>query len=337
MRGALSCVLGADIGGTTATIGIFSPSLRPVMTFSSGTGETNLRLLLAKAAQDAKGRGIAITAACFGVAGPVEGGKVRLTNAPCTLSVREIQKALGISNVRLINDFEAAAYGILTASSRDIIPLTRNKPRKNAPMAVIGAGTGLGKALLHYDAGTGRYAALRSEEGHAPLPVADDEEYALLQFIRKTKKMRMVCWEEALSGRGIATLYDFAVSKRKQALSPPELLVNREIRAASDKASLVAAYRKKDRLCKEAFSLFTRFYARFARTTAASALPYGGLYIRGGIAAKNPDIFSSREFRQEWENAAELKPLLAKIPLFVVKHTGLGVRGAAWHALNRQG
>ncbi len=332
-------VLGADIGGTNTSIGVFSHALRPLLTLSFRTRETSPYAALKRAATLAKAGGIHIRAACVSVAGPVGNNKVKLTNSPYSLSMQGIRKASGIGNVHIINDFEAAAYGIDLTSSSGLIPLSGSMPRKNALKAVIGAGTGLGKALLYYDLRGKMYRSLPSEEGHTQIIIANKEELALLEFIKKRKTWKRetaAYWDDVRSGRGISMLYEYIIQKNSgHPLTKKESMTKQEIMKAGDKAAAISSHRKDDRLCREAFALFARFYARFARTTALSALPYGGLYIAGGIAAKNIDIFSSRAFKGEWENAGEMKPLLAKIPLFAVKDTALGVRGAAWCAANR--
>src|SRR3989338_10029705 len=99
-----------------------------------------------------------------------------------------------------------------------------------------------------------------------------------------------------------------------------------------DKASIIAEYRKSDRACRETFAIFTRIYARFVRNSMLASLPYGGAYIAGGIAMKNPDILTSKEFRKELYKKAVYSDIIKKIPLFLIADQGIGMKGAAFLA-----
>ena len=317
-------VLGADIGGTTIRIGLFDGE-KLVQSIKLPTKSSDPIQAFKDIAQFAKKKGIGIEKAGIAVAGPIMRGKVKMVNAIHSLSHKDLQKAIGIKNVLLINDFEAAAYGANTLQKGDAIARNRAKPKEKGVKAVIGAGTGLGKALLVYDEKSKAYLAIPSEEGHSHLPINDEEEFALLNFLKSRNKRDIVYWEDVLSGNGIVSLYEFA---SQDAPSPLKDTISK----SKDLAAAISLGRNSDPACRKAFELFARFYARFAKTTVLSCLPFGGLYIAGGIAMKNPDILSSAEFRREWENAGVMKGMVKSIPLLRIKNEDLGLRGAALKA-----
>ena len=108
----------------------------------------------------------------------------------------------------------------------------------------------------------------------------------------------------------------------------------KEISAAKDKVGLIAKYKNKDRACKETFKLYTRFYARIAKNLVLDSLATGGLYIAGGIALKNREIFKSKEFIREFENVNTLS-ILKRIPIFLIADYNVSLYGAAYLAKER--
>ena len=322
----MNCILGMDVGGTSTSVGIFDKKLRQVLSFRWGTKHAHPYSSIKMAAAEAKRGGMAIKAAGIAVAGPVQKGKATLTNAGISLSLGKFKKILKVKNAVMLNDFEAVAYGLDAIGTSGMVALTKNKPAKKGVKVVLGAGTGLGKAVLYFDGKKGHYAPLRAEEGHTAIAMATKEEFALLEFIKKRKKADVV-WEDALSGRGIAAIHNFLQQKNKIRGKVAD-----EIALSRDKASIIAEYRKSDRACRETFAIFTRIYARFVRNSMLASLPYGGAYIAGGIAMKNPDILTSKEFRKELYKKAVYSDIIKKIPLFLIADQGIGMKGAAFLA-----
>ena len=76
-----------------------------------------------------------VTAACFGVPGPVRDGRLRLTNLPWTLDSRELSVSLGIDHVFLINDLEANGYGVAELTRRTDLHPQRGRPQPDRATA----------------------------------------------------------------------------------------------------------------------------------------------------------------------------------------------------------
>src|SRR5262249_59008374 len=122
-------------------------------------------------------------AAGFGVAGPVRGGRARITKLPWMVEERRLSSSTGIPRVLVINDFVAAALGVPYVSRGGMRTLRAGEPEARGPRGLIGAGTGLGQAvLLPVRAG---WIALASEGGHADFGPRDRVEDRLVARLRR--------------------------------------------------------------------------------------------------------------------------------------------------------
>src|ERR1019366_416698 len=147
-----------------------------------------------------------VTAACFGVPGPVRDGRLRLTNLPWTLDSRELALGLGIQHVFLINDLEANGYGIAELSAEQIYTLSEGDPGQIGNRALIAAGTGLGEGLLTWN---GRiHVPYPSEGGHADYAPRNEDEIDLLRFLKQKYNGR-ISFERVISGMGMTGIYEF--------------------------------------------------------------------------------------------------------------------------------
>ena len=103
----------------------------------------------------------------------------------------------------------------------------------------------------------------------------------------------------------------------------------KEIDKAVNQSEFISKYRKADKTCKAAFDLFKIIYAKFARNLALDDLGFGGVYIGGGIAPKNRDIFDS-QFVKEFESNYMLSYVLKKIPVYLITNENIGLIGAGF-------
>src|SRR5580658_8253044 len=149
--------------------------------------------------------GIAVHSACVGVAGPVRGGRSKISNLPWIIDSGELAKQLKLNSVGLLNDLEAYAYGIDALESKDFVSLSDGSDNAEGNRAVISARTGLGMAGLFWDGF--RHHPFACEGGHADFAPRNDLEMELLAYLQK-KYGRISC-ERLLSGPGIKNIYDF--------------------------------------------------------------------------------------------------------------------------------
>lgn len=221
-----------------------------------------------------------IEGACFGVAGPVQGGTAKVTNLPWTIDERSLQRKLGAS-VKLLNDLQATALGTLALPADGFAVLQPEaKHDLHGTIAVIAPGTGLGEATLVHDGH--RYVALPSEGGHADWAPGTDEELELWRFLRERYNAH-VSVERVLCGNGIGDLYDFC---RRGA---PHLSYEGDRNAAVTDAALA----KTDPHAVRALELFGELLGAEAGNVALRAMSTGGVVIGGGIPPRILPVLQS--------------------------------------------
>ena len=278
--------------------------------------------------------GIKIVQSNLACAGKVstEGDYCKLTNLEVAVDAKEILKKTELKKVVLLNDMQAAAYGLQVVDKKSCVQINKTKSKeKNGNKVVFGAGTGLGKSILIWDKNCKKYICVPSEGGHADFAVRSKEELDLVEFVKKNRKKSPsspasnVEWEELVSGVGIQNIYKFLQKDKKF----KKTKISQEIEKNKFSPVLISKYKDKDLRCKKTFELFTVFYAKAAKNFALEALALGGVYFVANIAAKNLDIFKSKAFLSEFENSFKFKSSLKQIPVFVVTDTNIGLYGAA--------
>jgi glucokinase len=261
-------------------------------------------------------------AACFGIAGPIsvtpEGQVARVTNLPWIVESAAIERELRIPRVRLINDFQAVGYGIETLSDEDLLPLQVGTRVPQGPCAVVGAGTGLGQALLVWQGD--HYEAVATEGGHVDFAPTDDLQIELFRYLRE-RHGRVSC-ERVLSGPGIVNLYSFFISRGQSTAG--------DLLCADDPAAAItaAALQNNDAAASAALRLFVKIYGAHAGNVGQSYLATGGVYIAGGIAPKILPALRDGNFTREFADKGRMSALLAAMPIYVVTNEGVGLLGA---------
>lgn len=334
-----SFVLAADIGGTNSNLGIAGvKDNRPVLIFSTHMRTKHdlvsfINETLELADND---YGIHVDCACLAVAGPVNVHHDRcfLTNAKFSIDVNTILEGTLLNSVLLINDFEAVAYAINLLDVNEVKQIKKIRHFDvpvDQPRLAVGAGTGFGKSLLVYDDIFKTFIPVPGESGRTDFPCHDDFEFGLMNFIKKKKRSRFpVTYEDLVSGRGIANIYDYLMRVKKY-----KSKYSKEIGSSKHKQELITKYRNVDVACKETFKFFTKFYARIIKNFALNDLARGGIFIGGGIAANNSDLFSSKEFFNELFKNEIYAGVLENIPIYVIVDYDLSLIGAAFAAIKR--
>ena len=268
-----------------------------------------------------------IAAACFGCPGPVREGRLKLTNLPWTLDVRDLTRSLSIRNVFLINDLEANGYGIPELTSDKIFTLHAGDTSCVGHRGLISAGTGLGEALLIWD---GRqHRPVPSEGGHCDFAPRTDREVALLQYLRRTLNGR-VSFERVVSGLGIKNVYTYLRDVEK--LDEPQWL--RERMAAEDPNAVIAqcAEDGSSSIRFETMKTFTAAYGAEAGNVALKVLSMGGIYLGGGIPPRILKTLQNGTFIDAFLDKGRLSPLLQAMPVRVILDDGCALLGAAAYA-----
>jgi glucokinase len=268
-----------------------------------------------------------VTAACFGVPGPVRDGRLRLTNLPWTLDSRELATHLKIDYVFLINDLQANGYGIAELTADQVYTLSEGDARQIGNRALISAGTGLGEAFLVWD---GRdYVPYPSEGGHTDFAPRNEDEIDLLRYLRQKYNGR-VSFERVVSGMGLTNCYDFLRDVR--GVEEPAAVAARM--AAEDPNAVITelAMAAKSEICEKALDLFVSAYGAEAGNLALKILSVGGLYVGGGIAPRILEKLKDGTFMKAFTDKGRLSQLLVHIPVRVILESRTALLGAAAYA-----
>lgn len=286
-------------------------------------------------AKQAIGKSFNLDKACFAIAGPVVDNASALTNLDWRLDGDRLQEELSIPQVQLVNDFMAIGYGALGLDSADLHTLQAVEPQPGAPIAAIGAGTGLGECFIVPRGDD--YAAYASEGGHASFSPRSELEFQLRQYLLEQKASDRVSIERVVSGQGIIAIYQFLRDSHQHSESPAVAQAVREWAQCSypcegvdDPAAAIAeaAADDKDELSQRTMQLFASAYGAEAGDLALKMLSFGGLYIAGGIAAKNVSLLSSGVFMQAFRQKGRVSGLLEKVPVHIVLEPKAGLIGA---------
>jgi glucokinase len=253
---------------------------------------------------------VTISSACFGVAGPVVNQRCQTTNLPWLLDAEELKKKLGTSKVKLLNDLEAMALGMLYLPEHDLVELNPDAETQTGNIAVIAAGTGLGEAILYWDGN--KHHPMATEGGHSDLAAKNPQQDQLLATLRKIYPDHVSC-ERILSGIGFSHLYDFLCD---QGFAPPCPAVP-DNHSGIDRNAVISrlGVAGEDPLCAEAVRLFVELYGAETGNLALTSLATGGVYIGGGIGPKILPAMQNGNFMRAFKAKGRFLPLLDKIPV----------------------
>lgn len=318
-------ILAGDVGGTRTRLGLFdvdNGTLRPVWKQTVlNVDYTGISDVLART--DAL-RGVAVEAACFGAAGPVENGVCRMTNLDWTLDAAALTASAGIGVVRVVNDLTAIAVAVAHMPDEAFVVLqTGSHPWGKDTMAVVAPGTGLGEAGLLWD-GT-RHRVMPSEGGHADFAATSALEAELRAYLAGPNGEH-VSWERVISGPGLAAIGAFLVASGRYGW-PPELAA-----LPPEKHPAVIAERAHARQCafsKAALDLFTAVLAREGGNAALRYLSMGGLCFAGGIPAAILPALQEPAFLRALTGKGRMENLLRSMPVRVAKDADAGLFGSA--------
>jgi glucokinase len=320
-------LLAGDIGGTRTRLALFNETggtlrLAQSTRYDSKSAATLEEIVVRFLGENGNPE---TTAACFGVAGAVVGGKVRATNLPWQVTESGLADHLDIPRVRLINDLEAAARGVLAVTDPAALVTLQegSPPPEHRARALVSAGTGLGVALMWWNGD--QYEVAPSEGGHTEFAPQDELEDALLLWLRA--QLGHVSYERLVSGPGLANIYRFLREYRK--LPEPPWLTERI--GGGDPAPVVsaAALAREDPVCEEALTTFVRIYGAAAGNYALTALAVGGVFLGGGIAPQILPLLQQGPFLEAFALKGRFSNTMRRIPVHVVAAHDVALLGAA--------
>ena len=307
-------ILAADIGGTNSRFAVFEAgpegSLGKGRSIWLSTQDAkSLADLIDRLNQEGFDRPLEeVDMAVFAVAGPVVDGVY--SNPPNIAWDIDLSAPGGTSALKrceLINDFAAQAYACRSPVIEEARRVISGETDPEAPLIVVGAGTGLGHAALINDR-CGRWLALASEGGHAGFAFETEAENDYKAFVLQQTGLPYVEAETVLSGRGLVLIHYYLTGQK---LRPSQ--ISEQIGDDDPTVQWMA-----------------RFFGRVCRNFALQLLAYGGVYIAGGIAAKLPQLVTHPEFEAAFRRSATMADELKKIPVFLNANEESGLWGAAF-------
>jgi glucokinase len=320
-------LLAGDIGGThtrfllaredgTGADSLFEREF-PSANFASATDA--LRTFLTEVPRAGLDR---ISAACLAMAGPVNGDRAHLTNLGWEVSAPALAMACGLPRVTLVNDFTAIATALPKLPASELIPLQAGVADAEAPRVVVGAGTGLGVALIVTQ--NGRSTVLPSEAGHMDFAPADELQERLRRYLKQS--FGRVSCERVVSGPGLLRILSFLESQSAEPRSPALT----EAMQRDDPAGALAelGVKRGDPLAVKTLDLFVTAYGAFAGNVALALLARGGVYLAGGIAPRLASKLADGSFSRAFTSKGRFTELLAQFPVHIVRDPRAGLLGA---------
>jgi glucokinase len=269
-------------------------------------------------------------AACFAVAGPVQNGQAALTNLHWRLEEGQLAKECGVPRVELVNDFAVLVYGLPHLSPRQLAPVRAGQAVADAPVLVLGAGTGLGVALGVPSAQG--LLALPTEGGHGTFAPRTPAEWQLSQWLRADLGVERLSIERVVSGTGLGAVGRWLLAERPPAGGPPAWASEGE-RAEADWPEVVArAAEAGDPLAREALRIWLEAYGAATGDLALTSLCRGGIWLAGGTAAKQLEGLRSPAFQEPFLAKGRLRTVLEPIPIQAITDPAVGVFSAACRA-----
>ena len=275
--------------------------------------------------------------ACFGIAGPVVNNTSELTNLSWLLSGERLATELDIEQVLLINDFAAVGYGVLGLAPEDLYCLQDVPTDPQGAIAVLGAGTGLGEGYL-IPQSSGKYRVFPSEGSHADFAPRSPLEFQLINYLKERYQLERVSTERVVSGIGIASIYEFLrdqdPAQESAKLSEIYQIWQQEIGKSEKTVDLAAevsqaALAGNDYLAGQTLKLFVEAYGAEAGNLSLKLLPYGGLYVAGGIGPKILPLLQNGNFMKAFRDKGRMRTLMEKFPVQIVLNAKVGLIGAA--------
>lgn len=263
--------------------------------------------------------GAKVSAASFGIAGPVVDYQVRAGNLPWVIDGATMAKLVGLPRVRLMNDLEAAAHGIAVMRPQDLEMLYAGVPDPRTHRAVIAAGTGLGEAILFWD-GT-KHVPMATEAGHADFAPHTDQQADLWRFVKSRGQFASA--ELILSGRGFKTVHEFlGPTVKHPGFEDPTV----------DQAPTITRLGLSGEcpVCVATLELWVEVYGSEAGNLAVRSVARGGIYVAGGIAVKILPKMKDGRFVAAAQDKEKMQDFLAKVPIHVVLDEECPLKGAAY-------
>lgn len=242
--------------------------------------------------------------AVIAIANPVDGDLIKMTNHHWSFSVSQVQRALGLDHLEVINDFTALALALPALQASDLKPIVHGQARPGSPIGLIGPGTGLGVSGLLPN-GRGGWIPIQGEGGHVTLPALTERERWIARGL--AKKYTHASAERAVSGQGLVDMFHLLCAAD-----------HRQPTTLTHPSEVTHLARQGHPQALECIHTLTAFLGTVAGNLALTLGAQGGIYIGGGVVPKLGDLFDPTLFRQRFEAKGRFAPYLSHIPVWLI-------------------
>jgi len=309
----------ADIGGTNTRVALADGRaiLPGTVRRYANSDHPGLETVLRRFIEEEEN--VDTCAACVAVAGPVHDGRASMTNLDWSIDTATIARATRAETVSVLNDLQAQghALGHLPAEAVTTV-MTRtsdDRPYPGAPRLVVGVGTGFNAAPVH-ETGAARLVP-PSECGHANLPIRNEQELRLCRYVSTAHGFPAV--EDVLSGRGLERVYAFL---GEEAGAPAE---------KSARQIMEACAAGTDARATEAARVFARMLGTVCGNLALIQLPFGGIYLVGGVARAFAPLLGDLGFDEAFRDKGRFAGFMGNFSVHVVQDDYAALTGCAAH------
>ncbi|WP_323036856.1 ROK family protein [Pararhodobacter sp.] len=247
---------------------------------------------------------------CVAVAGPVRNGVAQMTNLDWEINAPDLAEIGGTARVAILNDLVAQGHALSSIDRRHIRQLLPGREASDqASQLVVGAGTGFNAAPVHHVSGATQVFA--SECGHVHLPQHGAQEQALARHLAQQHQIATV--EDVLCGRGLVALHRWTSG---QDITPD---------------ALITAIAAGDLAARETGALYARIMGRVLASLALVHLPFGGIYLIGGVARAMAPHLVGLGMAQSFADMGRFSDMMAQFPVSVVNDDYAALLGCAAH------
>jgi len=332
---ATSTLLAGDMGGTKTLLALYGSEtgqLRLLHQERFRSGEwPSLEPMLEAFLNNRPADLPAPAHACIAVAGPVRHREARITNLPWRLREADLARAAGMEQLELVNDFGVLIYGLPHFDSHQQVILQKGHQDKG-PLAILGAGTGLGMARgLQSEQGL---VALASEGGHREFAPRNEAEWELASWLKQDLGVSRLSIERIVSGTGLGHVAHWLLQKPDAAMHPLRSVAEAWRRNSSNDlpAQVSVAAEGGDPLMQRALQLWLEAYGSAAGDLALQELCTGGLWVGGGTASKQLKGLQSASFLNAMRDKGRFRELIEGMQVTAVIDPDAGLFSAACRA-----
>ena len=307
-----------DLGGTNARLGLTVDGRLAPETLETYANDDFVDFPSVLSAYRTRHGGIGVDAVCVAMAAVPTTDGARLTNRDWDIRRVDIADIFGTNDVHFLNDFEALGLSLLRADELETQALFPGSPPAGAATRlVLGAGTGFNAAACFPPRiGPTPYVSA-AECGHMTLAVEGADEMSLQQYLARGRGRASN--ERALSGRGLYEIYLWCCERNA---SPAVLAGPGEVAAQAIAGG--------DADASEAADYFLRFLGRVAGDLSLAFLPFGGIYLSGGVTrAVAPLIASTATFIEAFRAKGRQTELMASFPISLLLDDRAALSGCA--------